>query len=103
MGNQPIINNFLIAPILTFFKINKNDLLGLSRKAEIVKARHIFAYCLRVKFALSYVAIGKIFKKNHTSIMHACKNVERLMIEDKKIKKFVNTLLRTIKIKKIKK
>ncbi len=93
MKTDKLIRDFLIKPISIFFDIDESELLGSSRKAKLVEARHIFAYCLRKKLELSYPEIGKILERDHTSIMHACEHAEYLIGENSEIKNFINNLL----------
>ncbi len=94
-----IMNNYdsgieeVIGSVISFFNVDRDLLFGNSRKAEIVEARHVLAYCLRNKFRLSFPAIGEIFNRDHTSIMHACENACIIIERNIKLKVFIDNLI----------
>ena len=63
--------------------IAASDLLGKSRKADLVLVRHWVAYTLKEKFNLSYPAVGKILNRDHTTIIHAHNRIKSLIREGK--------------------
>ena len=81
----------LLNNINSFFGVNKDSLISKTRKANIVVARQIFAYCLRKKFHLSFPVIGDILNRDHTTIIHACDKVEELLTKRKDIKRFIDS------------
>jgi chromosomal replication initiator protein len=46
-------------------------ILGLSRVAHVVAARHLSMYRIRMELNYSYPAIGRIFKRDHSTVHHA--------------------------------
>lgn len=72
------------------------DILGRSRKAEIVEARHLAFYFLRKKYILSEIA--EIIKRDHSSVVHGIKRIESfLSIGDKRITESVDEIKRKLK------
>lgn len=68
------------------FKISVTDLVGTTRSPIVVIARHLAWYLEREK-GLSYPAIGKLYEREHTTILIACKHVtERLAAGDARYK-----------------
>jgi len=62
---------------LTGFKIK--DLIGSSRKAPLVRARHMAMYLLRNDLELPLMRVGEIFGgRDHTTVMHASDKIEHL-------------------------
>jgi chromosomal replication initiator protein len=61
------------------------ELIGKTRKREIVMQRHIMMYFLRSTNQYSFREIGIMFgNRDHSSIIHACDKVEQfLSYEDK--------------------
>lgn len=47
-----------------------------SRRADIVRARHAAMYAVRQHTDLSYPAIGRLFNRDHTTVMHAVDKIE---------------------------
>ena len=61
------------------YNIPISEIKGKSRQQDLVVARHIAIYNLRNKVGLSFPAIGKIFNRDHTTIMHACDKVQGII------------------------
>jgi chromosomal replication initiator protein len=67
----------IIEAIHKYYNISANDLLGTSRKKELVKPRQIVMYLLRTEINLSFPAIGQeIGGRDHTTAIHACRKIE---------------------------
>ncbi len=79
------------------FQIKKVDLLGKSRKREFIFPRNISIYLIRDLMDLSLIKIGKLFKKDHTTIMNSIKKIEIQLKADEDFKnemlEFKNELL----------
>ncbi len=79
------------------FQIKKADLLGKSRKREYIFPRNISIYLIRNLMDLSLIKIGKLFKKDHTTIMNSIKKIEYQIKNDVDFKnemlEFKNELL----------
>lgn len=54
--------------------VSVSDILSESRKSEVIIARHIFCGILKLEFNYSYVYIGELVKRDHTTIINAVKN-----------------------------
>lgn len=70
----------IISAVCSYFKQSKEDLLGKSKKADIVKARQICAYLLCEMLSLPLDFIGKALLggRDHTTIMYARDKMEKL-------------------------
>ena len=70
----------LIKKVAIFYQIQPTIIKGKKRAKEIVLARHIAMYLLKQDVQLSYVEVGKWFSnRDHTSVMHAVKKIEKLI------------------------
>ena len=68
-------------------EIKRANLSASSRVAEIVNARHVAMWFLKVNTSNSFKAIGEIFDRDHSTALHAHKKVENLLfIGDSQIK-----------------
>lgn len=69
---------------VTFKKygIDKATLLGPKRTAEVTMARNVTIYLIRTVTDIALESIGKIFERDHTTIMNSIKRVEKLMLND---------------------
>ncbi len=87
--------------LLRELKITHKDIEGHSKKPEITKARHIYAYLLRNFTELSTVEIGKIIGgKTHSTVLYSINKIDRDRNNDKEINNLITELMN--KIKKIK-
>lgn len=69
----------IISAVCNYFKQTKDDLLGKSKKADIVKARQICAYLLCDMMSLPLDFIGKTLGgRDHTTIIYARDKMEKL-------------------------
>ena len=69
----------IISAVCHYFKQTKDDLLGKSKKADIVKARQICAYLLCNMMSLPLDFIGKTLGgRDHTTIIYARDKMEKL-------------------------
>lgn len=62
------------------------DILKKSRKRQIVEARMVFSLILREK-GFTYKTIGRVFGKDHTTIIHYIHNVSKLLDVDELLMK----------------
>lgn len=60
----------IINVVCNYYKLNRKDLLGKSRRKEIVVARHMAIIVIRSYLQLSTTEIGKIFNRDHSTIVN---------------------------------
>ncbi len=68
---EDIAPETIIAATCAYFKITKEELLGKSKKADLVKARQICAYLMCDMLTVPLQALGKAMARDHTTIMYA--------------------------------
>lgn len=60
--------------------VSVRDILGASRNRRITDARHFAMYRARIERAdMSLPHIGKVFRRDHTSVLHAIRRMEALI------------------------
>ncbi|MBQ7153292.1 MAG: chromosomal replication initiator protein DnaA [Clostridia bacterium] len=64
------------------YGFSREELCGKDQTRNIAAARHVVIYLIRKITDMSFPSIGKIFSKDHTTIMSAIKNVERKILND---------------------
>lgn len=78
-------------------KISSEDIVGPSRKAPIVQARHVAVYVSREVLGDSWKHLASHFgDRDHTSIMHGYQKVSEHMLYDKDLRAMVKKLLRDL-------
>ena len=62
-----------------FYGLTPVQVKGKSRLRGYVKARFISMYLLRKRTGLTLKEIGRIFHRDHTSIIHACQTIDEVL------------------------
>ena len=62
----------IISLIAKQFEFKNKDILGSSRKAELVRARHVAMYILRSEMGMTLQEVARIMgRSDHTTVLHA--------------------------------
>ena len=73
--------------------MTEKKLYGKSRIVDTVNARHIAMYLCRELTQNSLIFIGKHFgKRDHSTVIHACRAIEEKIVKDSSVKKNINLL-----------
>lgn len=84
--------------VCQFMEISMADLISQKRNREIAYPRQVAMYLVRTMTNLSYPAIGEEFGgKDHTTILHAVKQMEIKMQEDEQTRTLVEDIANMIK------
>ena len=59
----------IFAAVYRKYNVSKEELLGKKRNKEIALARHVTIYLIREVTEMSYPNIGKLFERDHATIM----------------------------------
>lgn len=80
----------IISTVAKYFDFKNKELLGSSRKADLVVARHIAMYLLRDSLGLQFTKVGEIMGgRDHTTVMHAVEKMESEMNDNADIRRKV--------------
>jgi chromosomal replication initiator protein len=86
LNHQPDSPENILQIVAGAFSISKDELLGKGRQKHIALARQTAMYLIKENSGLSLPAVGKIFGRDHTTILHACRKVADLLGADAKFK-----------------
>ncbi|MEG2019132.1 MAG: chromosomal replication initiator protein DnaA [Synergistaceae bacterium] len=76
------------------FAVTIEDLLSKNRSAELALARQVAMYLARNKTNESLQQIGFAFnKKDHTTVIHACKKIEELLKTNIRVRTYVENIV----------
>ena len=76
-----------------YFQMDVETLQSKTRKRHIVQARQLAMFFAKKLTKASLASIGsKIGKRDHATVLHACKTVDNLSMTDKQFKKYVEDL-----------
>ena len=98
-------NNVTVDSIQTivckFFKISKNEMLSARRSRYLVRPRQTAIYLAKLLTSKSLPEIGRAFSnRDHTTVIHSVKTIERLRQEDKELNFNIDNLKNKILYKK---
>ncbi|MFH1171119.1 MAG: chromosomal replication initiator protein DnaA [bacterium] len=83
----------LLVVVADFYDITMEDLVGVSRKRELVVPRQITMYLLREEIKCSYPNIGhELGGRDHTTAMHACSKIIQELESNEKIRQDIHLL-----------
>jgi chromosomal replication initiator protein len=83
--------------VVAFYNISINELKNKSRHKNIIVPRQLAMYLSRKLTKHSLPEIGAAFGgKDHTTIMHAVKKVEEILLKDEQIRKIVEALTHSL-------
>lgn len=90
--------DLIIDTVCSQYNVPKSKLLGKSRPKNIVIPRQIAMYLCRTDLNEPYQSIADIFHKNdHTSVLQACRRVEKQLDSDPTMKKTIESLRELLK------
>lgn len=76
-----------------YFQMNVDTLQSKTRKRHIVQARQLAMFFAKKLTKASLASIGsQIGKRDHATVLHACKTVDNLSSTDKQFRKYVEDL-----------
>ena len=79
--------------VCQFFKISKNEMLSARRSRYLVRPRQTAIYLAKMLTSKSLPEIGRSFSnRDHTTVIHSVKTIERLRQEDKELNSNIDNL-----------
>jgi len=79
--------------VCQFFKISKNEMLSARRSRYLVRPRQTAIYLAKLLTSKSLPEIGRSFSnRDHTTVIHSVKTIERLRNEDKDLNSNIDHL-----------
>jgi hypothetical protein len=66
----------ILAAVARSSGVTVTAMSGRSRVAKVVLARHVACHLLRKNVELSYLAIGRMLGRDHSTVISACNSIE---------------------------
>ena len=79
------------------YGVPEEDIKSSKRSKDIANARHMAAYLTRKLVDMPLASVGKLFNRDHTTIMSSVENIEKQMKASPAFENTVNELIREIK------
>lgn len=87
----------IIDAVAKFYNINIKDIIGQSRKKELVNPRQIIMFLMRDETKTSYPTIGQeLGGRDHTTAMHAHNKISRELQENERLKQEIDSIKQLI-------
>ena len=97
VNEKNISIEFVQEQVSSFFNLKLSDMTSSRRSISVARPRQIAMYICKSITSFSYPEIGKAFGgKDHTTVMHAVKKIEGLLLVDQKLKKQLYELKKSI-------
>ena len=97
-GAEPV--NVTVDKIFTAifkkYNVRRDDLVGTRRTKEVAAARHTTIYLIRKITDMSFPNIGKIFSRDHSTIMSSIEAVEKKIRHDAVFSVEINELIKEV-------
>lgn len=94
--SQKISVEQILKSVATIFQVRLNDLRGNIRKKEIAVPRQVAMYLAKEMVNDSLITLGSAFGKTHSTILHACKSIEKKLIDDETLRRQIGMIRRNI-------
>lgn len=69
----------IIKEVCDQYEVTMLDMFSPRRHKDIITPRHLAMWRLRYETQLSLPRIGQLFKRDHTSVLHACKRISKMV------------------------
>ena len=86
----------IFAAVFKKYNVRRNDLTGTRRTKDVASARHITIYLIRKITDMSFPNIGKIFSRDHSTIMSSIETVEKKLQHDTVFNVEINELIKEV-------
>lgn len=96
LGLSFVNSKTIVSRICEHFKITYESLKCKSRVRELVYPRQACMYLLSKHTAMTLTAIGVLFDRDHTTVIHALQNIKDLMTIDDRIAREIEQLKNTL-------
>ncbi len=83
----------LLKRIATETNVSVKEMKSKFRYKEFSEARYIAMYILHKKYNLTSTRVGKLFNRDHATVLTACNKLEGFMSYDKEFKNKINNLI----------
>jgi len=88
----------ILQAVCDYFGVKVNDIVGTCRMKKFAFPRHVAQYLCREMAGLSFPEIGARFGgKDHSTVLHACRKIERLVQNDPNVQNLISYLEKKIR------
>lgn len=86
----------ILKSVATVFQVRVSDLRGSNRTKDIALPRQVAMYLAKEMINESLIMLGASFGKTHSTILHACKNIEKKVATDDQLRRQIGMVRRNM-------
>ncbi|WP_075883279.1 chromosomal replication initiator protein DnaA [Candidatus Protochlamydia sp. W-9] len=86
----------ILKSVAAVFQVRVSDLRGSTRTKDIALPRQVAMYLAKEMINESLIMLGASFGKTHSTILHACKNIEKKVASDETLRRQIGMVRRNI-------
>jgi len=86
----------ILKSVAAVFQVRVSDLRGSSRTKEIALPRQVAMYLAKEMINESLMTLGISFGKTHSTILHACKNIEKKVVSNETLRRQIQMVRRNV-------
>lgn len=94
--NEPITIEKVVEEVSRTYGVSKEDIFSKRKTQEIVYARQVSMYIVREISQLPYKAIGKMFGKDHSTVLYTIDRVEKKLAANEQQKRLVDDIIKNL-------
>lgn len=88
----------ILKSVASVFQVRVSDLRGATRTKDIALPRQVAMYLAKEMINESLIMLGSCFGKTHSTILHACKNIEKKVAIDEHLRRQIGMVRRSIEV-----
>lgn len=88
----------ILKSVAAFFQVRVSDLKGTSRTKEVALPRQIAMYLSCKLLNSSLQSLGSVFGKTHSTLLHACKAIEKKLGENDTLRRQIDIVERQLTV-----
>lgn len=90
--NEKISVEQILKSVASVFQVRVSDLRGSTRTKDIALPRQVAMYLAKEMINESLMMLGASFGKTHSTILHACKNIEKKVATDEMLRRQIGMI-----------
>ena len=91
-----LTEDIVIVKVCEYYGLSREKMMGTSRKKEILLPRQVSMYFCRTLLSMSLPAIGKLFRKDHSTVSNAIDKIEDGLKRDPLLQSDIHNIRRAI-------
>ncbi len=95
-NDEPVTIDEVLNEVSRSYGVSKEDILSKRKTGEIVFARQVSMYIIREISQLPYKTIGKMFNKDHSTVIYTIDKIEKKLNQNSHQKKMVDDIIKNL-------